>query len=156
GVDPDDLHRARRLSRVSDHGARDASLPRLPSRLEPGPAGRPPAAGPPRGARRAPPGAGRRERGNGRRPYTVGVMKDLLAPPSEIAVVILRTVVVYFFVLIGLRLRGKHEVGHLSPLDFTLILLIANAVQNAMVGPSTSLLAGLVAAATLMLVNALF
>jgi uncharacterized membrane protein YcaP (DUF421 family) len=83
-------------------------------------------------------------------------VKDLLAAPSEIGIVVLRTVVVYFFVLIGLRLRGKHEVGHLSPLDFTLILLVANAVQNAMVGPSTSLLAGLVAAATLMVVNALF
>ena len=67
--------------------------------------------------------------------------------------IILRTLVVYSFILIGFRLAGKREVGQLSPFDFALILLIANAVQNAMVGSDTSLVGGLVAAGVLLTIN---
>jgi uncharacterized membrane protein YcaP (DUF421 family) len=80
-------------------------------------------------------------------------MHELLAGPNQIGMILLRTVTVYFFVLAGLRLTGKREVGQLAPFDFALILLIANAVQNAMVGPDTSLVGGLAAAGTLLLVN---
>lgn len=66
---------------------------------------------------------------------------------------LLRSVVVYGSVVIGLRLAGKRHVGQLSIVDFVLVLLVSNAVQNAMVGPDTSLAGGLVAAATLILVN---
>ena len=45
----------------------------------------------------------------------------------------------YLVVLIGVRLSGKREVGQMTPLDLTLLLLISNAVQNAMTGPDTSL-----------------
>ncbi|MBI2764956.1 MAG: DUF421 domain-containing protein [Chloroflexi bacterium] len=41
----------------------------------------------------------------------------------------------------------------MAPFDLVLILLIANAVQNAMVGPDTSLVGGLLAAAVLLAVN---
>lgn len=64
-----------------------------------------------------------------------------------------RTVAVYAAVLIGLRLGGRRELGQLTPFDLVLILLVANAVQNAMVGQDTSLAGGLVAAATLLVVN---
>jgi len=80
-------------------------------------------------------------------------MHELLGTPQEIPVIVLRTVIVYFFVLGAFRLAGKREVGHLSPFDFALILLIANSVQNAMVGSSTSLVGGLVAAAVLLGAN---
>src|SRR5713101_3452040 len=80
-------------------------------------------------------------------------MSELLATPAQIGVIVLRTVVVYAFVLIGFRISGKREVGQLAPYDFALILLIANAVQNAMVGPDTSLLGGLAAAAVLLVLN---
>jgi uncharacterized membrane protein YcaP (DUF421 family) len=56
-------------------------------------------------------------------------------------------------VLFGIRLSGKREVGQMTPFDLTLLLLISNAVQNAMTGPDTSLAGGLVAAATLLIVN---
>jgi uncharacterized membrane protein YcaP (DUF421 family) len=72
---------------------------------------------------------------------------------THVLEIVLRTVVVYFFILIGLRLTGKREVGQLAPFDFALILLIANAVQNAMVGSDTSLAGGLVAAGVLLLIN---
>src|SRR5256885_14064038 len=64
--------------------------------------------------------------------------------------VALRTSVVYFFVLVGLRYGGTRTLGQMSVFDFVLLLIISNAVQNAMVGPDTSLVGGLVAAAVLM------
>jgi uncharacterized membrane protein YcaP (DUF421 family) len=81
-------------------------------------------------------------------------MSELLTSASGVGLIMLRTVIVYFFILIGFRLAGKREVGQLAPFDFALILLIANAVQNAMVGPDTSLVGGLVAAALLLVLNA--
>jgi uncharacterized membrane protein YcaP (DUF421 family) len=65
----------------------------------------------------------------------------------------LRTAVVYAFVLIGVRLSGKREVGQMTPFDLTLLLLLSNSVQNAMTGPDNSLLGGVVAAATLLILN---
>src|ERR1044072_1786032 len=80
-------------------------------------------------------------------------MSELLTTPSQIGMIVLRTVTVYFFILVGFRLSGKREVGQLAPYDFALILLIANAVQNAMVGPDTSLLGGVAAAFVLFALN---
>ena len=65
----------------------------------------------------------------------------------------LRTCVVYFLVLGGIRLSGKREVGQMTPFDLTLLLLLSNSVQNAMTGPDTSLTGGAVAAATLLVLN---
>jgi uncharacterized membrane protein YcaP (DUF421 family) len=67
--------------------------------------------------------------------------------------IVLRTGVIYLLVLIGVRLSGKREVGQMTPFDLTLLLLLSNSVQNAMTGPDTSLLGGVVAACTLLLLN---
>src|SRR5271169_4903605 len=67
--------------------------------------------------------------------------------------IVLRTGAIYLLVLIGVRLSGKREVGQMTPFDLTLLLLLSNSVQNAMTGPDTSLLGGVVAAATLLLLN---
>lgn len=80
-------------------------------------------------------------------------MSELLTTPAQVGVILLRTVTVYFFILIGFRISGKREVGQLAPFDFALILLIANAVQNAMVGPDSSLVGGLAAATVLLVLN---
>jgi uncharacterized membrane protein YcaP (DUF421 family) len=63
--------------------------------------------------------------------------------------VALRTTVVYLALLVGLRLTGKRQLGQLSVFDLVLLLVIANAVQNAMVGADTSVWGGLVAAGVL-------
>ena len=63
---------------------------------------------------------------------------------------------VYVFILLALRLFGKKEIAQLSVVDLVFVLLISNAVQNAMVGPDTSLLGGLCAAGTLFAFNGLF
>jgi uncharacterized membrane protein YcaP (DUF421 family) len=67
--------------------------------------------------------------------------------------IFLRTGVIYLVVLIGVRLSGKREVGQMTPFDLTLLLLISNAVQNAMTGGDNSLLGGVIAAGTLLLLN---
>src|SRR5437016_11890296 len=64
-----------------------------------------------------------------------------------------RTAVIYGIVLIGVRISGKREVGQMTPFDLTLLLLISNAVQNAMTGPDTSLIGGVIAASTLLILN---
>ena len=67
--------------------------------------------------------------------------------------IVFRTAIVYVLVLAGLRVSGKREMGELASFDFVMILLLANAVQNAMTGPNTSLMGGIVAAATLLVIN---
>jgi uncharacterized membrane protein YcaP (DUF421 family) len=67
--------------------------------------------------------------------------------------IVLRTVIVYAAILLGLRLAGKREIGQMAPFDLVVILLIANAVQNAMVGQDTSVTGGLIAAAVLIVAN---
>lgn len=67
--------------------------------------------------------------------------------------VIGRTLVVYASIVVGLRVVGKRQLGQLTVPDLVVVLLIANAVQNAMVGADVSLQAGLVSAATLLAAN---
>ena len=68
--------------------------------------------------------------------------------------IVLRTAVVYAVILIGLRLAGKREMGQMTVFDLVVLLLIANAVQNAMVGEDSSLLGGVLAAVVLLALNA--
>lgn len=67
--------------------------------------------------------------------------------------IVLRTAIIYAVVLVGVRLSGKREVGQMTPFDLTLLLLISNSVQNAMTGPDNSLLGGIAAAFTLLILN---
>ena len=72
---------------------------------------------------------------------------------NEYLDIILRSITVYFFMVIALRLFGKKELSQLNTADAILILLISNSVQNAMVGNDTSLLGGLAAATVLFSIN---
>jgi uncharacterized membrane protein YcaP (DUF421 family) len=69
--------------------------------------------------------------------------------------IITRSVCVYLFMIIALRIFGKKELSQLNTADVILILLISNSVQNAMVGSNSSLLGGIVAAFALFLINLL-
>jgi uncharacterized membrane protein YcaP (DUF421 family) len=77
----------------------------------------------------------------------------MAASTSVLLGIVLRTATIYAVVLVGVRLSGKREVGQMTPFDLTLLLLLSNAVQNAMTGPDTSLWGGVVAACTLLLMN---
>lgn len=65
--------------------------------------------------------------------------------------IVVRTAIIYVAVVFGLRLGGKREVGQLSIIDLVALLLLSNAVQNAMVGDDTSILGGLIAAGVILL-----
>ena len=77
---------------------------------------------------------------------------NLAVPVWEL---IIRSVVVYGFLLVLLRLTGKRQVGQLAPFDLVLLLVLSNAVQNSMNGGDNSLIGGLISAVTLVLLNAL-
>lgn len=66
-----------------------------------------------------------------------------------------RAVLVYAFLLVLLRLTGKRQVGQLAPFDLVLLLILSNAVQNAMNGGDNSVTAGVLSAGTLVAVNGL-
>jgi uncharacterized membrane protein YcaP (DUF421 family) len=67
--------------------------------------------------------------------------------------IIFSSVAVYLFIILAIRLFGKKELAQLSVYDLVFILLISNAVQNAMVGSDSTLTGGLVAAGSLFVVN---
>jgi uncharacterized membrane protein YcaP (DUF421 family) len=68
-------------------------------------------------------------------------------------IIALKSIAVYAFIVGAIRLFGKKELSQLSVIDLVFILLISNAVQNAMVGNDTSLEGGLAAAGVLFLTN---
>lgn len=70
--------------------------------------------------------------------------------------IIISSISVYAFIVVAIRLFGKKELAQLSIFDLVFILLISNAVQNAMVGSDTSLQGGLVAASALFIFNYCF
>jgi uncharacterized membrane protein YcaP (DUF421 family) len=62
---------------------------------------------------------------------------------------VLRGVIVYVFLLLILRITGKRQTGQLAPFDLVLLLVLSNAVQNAMNGGDNSVLGGILSATTL-------
>ena len=66
---------------------------------------------------------------------------------------IARPVVVYFFLVIGLRLAGKRELAQLNPFDLVVLLTLSNTVQNAIIGEDNSVTGGIIGATALLLVN---
>lgn len=70
-----------------------------------------------------------------------------------IAEKIVRPIIVYAFLIVGLRLAGKRELAQLNPFDLVLLLTISNTVQNAIIGEDNSVSGGLIGAATLLIVN---
>src|SRR5437867_791428 len=79
-------------------------------------------------------------------------MWNIAVPVWEL---IVRSVVVYAFLLALLRVTGKRQVGQLAPFDLVLLLVLSNAVQNSMNGGDNSLIGGLVSASTLVGLNLL-
>jgi uncharacterized membrane protein YcaP (DUF421 family) len=69
---------------------------------------------------------------------------------SDLPEIVLRTAVVYLFLVVVLRITGKREVGQMSILELIVILIISDAVQNSMVGENSTLWGGLVAVLTLL------
>ena len=78
-----------------------------------------------------------------------------MQPVEHYLWIVLRCVIIYTAVIIAFRLAGKKHVAQLSLIDFILVLLVSNAVQNAMVGDDSTVEGGVVAAVTLIGLNVL-
>ena len=72
---------------------------------------------------------------------------------ADILNIVFSTTMIYLFVVGGMRIFGKTEVSQLSLVDLVFLMLLGNAVQNAMVGSDTTLGGGLIAAITLFVMN---
>jgi len=72
---------------------------------------------------------------------------------SSLPEVALRTAIIYVFLVVAIRISGKREVGQMSVLELVVILVISDAVQNSMVGENVSVWGGMVAVATLLVVD---
>jgi uncharacterized membrane protein YcaP (DUF421 family) len=70
-----------------------------------------------------------------------------------IAEKILRPIIVYIFLIVGLRLSGKRELAQLNPFDLIVLLTLSNTVQNAIIGNDNSVSGGIIGAASLLAVN---
>jgi uncharacterized membrane protein YcaP (DUF421 family) len=66
---------------------------------------------------------------------------------------VLRAIVVYVVLLGMIRISGKRTMGQFTPFDVLLIVLLGNAVQNALLGSDQSLVGGLLLAAVLITLN---
>jgi uncharacterized membrane protein YcaP (DUF421 family) len=78
---------------------------------------------------------------------------DMFALQLPVLEKIFRPIVVYLFLLIGLRLAGKRELAQLNPFDLIVLLTLSNTVQNAIIGDDNSVTGGILGAATLLLIN---
>ena len=78
---------------------------------------------------------------------------EILIPDIPVIEKLVRTAVIYGFLLVAFRLAGKRQLGQMSPFDLIVLLVISNAVQNALIGDDNSLGGGLLGAATLLVIN---
>jgi len=78
---------------------------------------------------------------------------DMFMLGLPIAEKIARPIIVYVFLIVGLRLAGRRELAQLNPFDLVVLLTISNTVQNAIIGEDNSVTGGIIGAATLLVVN---
>lgn len=78
---------------------------------------------------------------------------DIFGIHAPFLEIVYRSAIVFVAIVVGMRLTGARQLGQMTPFDLVLVLLIANAVQNAMVGTDTTIFGGLVAAGTLLVAN---
>lgn len=81
--------------------------------------------------------------------------QDILMPGISVLEKIVRPMVVYIFLLIGLRLAGRRELAQLNSFDFVVLLMLSNTVQNAIIGNDNSVTGGIIGASTLLITNTL-
>jgi uncharacterized membrane protein YcaP (DUF421 family) len=82
-----------------------------------------------------------------------GIWKDMFVLGLPILEKILRPVIVYIFLIVGLRLSGKRELAQLNPFDLIVLLTLSNTVQNAIIGDDNSVTGGIIGATSLLAIN---
>ena len=81
------------------------------------------------------------------------MLHDLVVVQVPLLEKVVRSIAVYVFLLLALRLGGKRELAQLNTFDMVVLLLLSNTVQNAIIGSDNSLLGGLIGASVLLVVN---
>jgi uncharacterized membrane protein YcaP (DUF421 family) len=79
---------------------------------------------------------------------------NILIPEIPVVEKVIRSAVVYLFLLIAFRLAGKRQLGQMTAFDLIVLLVISNVLQNAMIGNDNSLGGGLLGATVILLLNA--
>jgi uncharacterized membrane protein YcaP (DUF421 family) len=79
--------------------------------------------------------------------------KDMFVLALPLLEKILRPILVYAFLVIGLRLSGKRELVQLNPFDLVVLLTLSNTVQNAIIGDDNTITGGIIGATSLLIVN---
>jgi uncharacterized membrane protein YcaP (DUF421 family) len=69
---------------------------------------------------------------------------------------VLRSVVVYVFLLIVFRISGKRSLSQITTFDFILLLIISEATQQALVGNDFSIINACVVIASLIVLDVMF
>src|SRR6516225_11083799 len=80
-------------------------------------------------------------------------LSDMFVLGLPIAEKILRPIVVYVFLIAGLRLAGRRELAQLNPFDLVVLLTLSNTVQNAIIGDDNSVIGGVIGGSTLLAIN---
>jgi uncharacterized membrane protein YcaP (DUF421 family) len=80
-------------------------------------------------------------------------VNHVLVPGISIGEKILRTLGVYVFLIVALRLVGRRDVSQINSGDLVVLLLLSNTVQNAIIGEDNSLVGGIIGAAVLLIIN---
>jgi uncharacterized membrane protein YcaP (DUF421 family) len=81
------------------------------------------------------------------------IWQDMFALGAPLIEKIARPVLVYVFLVAGLRLAGKRELAQLNPFDLVVLLTLSNTVQNAIIGNDNSVTGGVIGATTLLILN---
>lgn len=81
------------------------------------------------------------------------IWKDMFVLGLPLLEKILRPIIVYVFLIVGLRLSGKRELAQLNPFDLVVLLTLSNTVQNAIIGDDNSVTGGIIGATALLAVN---
>src|SRR5215207_7555997 len=66
---------------------------------------------------------------------------------------VLRSCLIYIFMVVGLRLFGKRELAQTNTFDFIVLLTLSNTVQNAIIGDDNSITGGVIGASSLLVLN---
>ncbi len=78
---------------------------------------------------------------------------DMFVSGIPITEKVIRSVVVYGFLILLLRIAGKRTLAQITSFDLVVLLLLSNTVQNAIIGNDNSLVGGLLGAAVLIVAN---
>src|ERR1700712_1181009 len=80
---------------------------------------------------------------------------DLFADQIPLLEKVFRPIAVYALILVIFRMIGKRSISALNTMDFVVMFLLSNVVQNAIIGNDDSFVGGAIGAITLVAVNSL-